>query len=97
MGKKLRVVLGSTMAGILLVMATAIPAFAAGPNGAGSGDQDRLRTRDCTPTADCTQDQLRLQDQDCTGDQVQDRTRLQDKTFSGDFIRQHLRLQDKTC
>jgi hypothetical protein len=96
MKRNMRVLLGTGL-GIMLVMATAIPALAAGPVGAGDLNQDRLRTKDCTSSVDCTQNQLRLHDQDCTGDKIKDRTRLQDRTFSGDFIRQQLRLKDRTC
>ena len=93
MGRNIRVLLGTAMAGVVLVMATAIPALAAGP--AGTGDQDRLRTKDCTQSVDCTQDQIKLQSQDCTGDKIQDQTRLQDNAVSG--IRQQLRTKDQTC
>ncbi len=97
MMKKFRLLVGTTVAGIVLVGALAIPALAAGPGSNGASQQKQLRTSDCTCTEDCTQDRLRLQDCDCTGDQIQDRTRLQDKTFSGDFLRQMSRLKDRTC
>jgi hypothetical protein len=97
MGRKLKILFTALSVVVILVIAIAGTALAAGPNTRGDLTQDQVRSQDGTCTGDATQDRLRIHDQDCTGDQTKDQTRVHDRTFSGDLLRQRLQSKDRTC
>jgi hypothetical protein len=97
MGRKLKILFSALSVVVILVIAIAGTALAAGPNTRGDLTRDQVRNQDGTCSGDATQDRLRTHDQDCSGDQTQDRTKAQDRTYSGDLLRKKLQLKDRTC
>jgi hypothetical protein len=97
MGRKLKVLFSALSVVVILVIAIAGTALAAGPNSRGDVNQDQVRNQDGTCTGDSTQDRLRIHDQDCTGDQTRDQIKAQDRTFSSDLLRKRLQLKDRSC